>query len=129
MSNLREDIRNLKSRLVIDKGCANSILSLSSFNDTIEKASLYETYNKLFNVLEVGEECGYCKDTGEELSEGEEGGLLCEMCHGIGRIPRELTEEEREEVLETLIEYLVHPDINGNVIKLKLKSGARVMWR
>lgn len=102
---------------------ARKILALPFLYNTIDKA---EKYDKLFENLIVVEDC---------KNKGCDGGILwqqlrpnggmvktvCFVCNGTGKISRQLTEEEKEEVAEHATNIYF-----GGWDYLILKSGARV---
>jgi len=123
MSDLRKAIERLKTPMryhdheVTYHSAINDVLALPELKSAIEKASKYD---KLFSNLQAVERL---KPTlvYSVTSTGTFTPAKAEQ-----DIYRPLTEAEKEEAMEIIMSYLVEPDIHGNVIKPKLKSGIRI---
>jgi len=126
MSQLRNKIAALKygerltspPTVVAFNEAIDKILALPELKSAIEKA---EKYDKLFEKLQVAMKCG-CTETITSAK------VFCKLCNGTGKISRELTEMEKEEIFEYIVErerriiigsYLDSSDFKMQIVEVK----------
>lgn len=91
-----------------------------------ERAKKASQFDKMFERLEVKEECSYCSGTGEYEIDDVQGTCCCKECNGTGTISRPLNDEEKVE-MQTRIPIMIQMMLTWSTINERDKGNLSPM--